>query len=128
LWNFRDKKAGQLETLFPMIRIAFIFILVIHGMIHLMRFAKAFHCAEIPALTKDISKPAGLFWMVTAIGFLRGNIIQLHLPDHIHSPSCIVLQAGIRFCYCNVQHDKLLFILLGQGKCGDVPFLALQPC
>ncbi len=47
----------------------FAFILLVHGLIHLMGFAKAFGYGNIPQLTKDISKTAGIFWLATAALF-----------------------------------------------------------
>ncbi|ULQ54714.1 DUF6544 family protein [Flavihumibacter fluvii] len=48
-----------------------------HGLIHLMGFAKAFRFGNMAQLTKDISKPAGSFWLLAcglfltcAVGFL----------------------------------------------------------
>lgn len=45
-------------------------VLVIHGLIHLMGFAKAFRFAELPQLTQAISKPMGLIWLVAAFVML----------------------------------------------------------
>ena len=52
----------------------FISILLLHGLIHLMGFAKAFDLAEIPQLTLPISKPAGLFWLGTVFLLLAAAI------------------------------------------------------
>lgn len=41
-------------------------VLVVHGLIHLMGFAKAFGFAELPQLTQPISKPMGLLWLLAA--------------------------------------------------------------
>lgn len=53
-----------------MLRFIFAFILVVHGLIHLMGFAKAFKLAEVPQLTGSFSKPAGMLWFVTALLFV----------------------------------------------------------
>lgn len=45
-------------------RIIFVIILLLHGLIHLMGFVKAFNLAEIEALTHPISQTAGLFWLL----------------------------------------------------------------
>jgi hypothetical protein len=52
-------------------------IILIHGLIHFMGFAKAFGYGDITQLTKDISKPAGSFWFVTAILFAVAVILFL---------------------------------------------------
>ncbi|GGM40614.1 hypothetical protein GCM10011351_28520 [Paraliobacillus quinghaiensis] len=48
----------------------FLFLIFIHGLIHLMGFLKAFRMAELNQLTIQISKPIGLLWLITAILFL----------------------------------------------------------
>jgi hypothetical protein len=51
-----------------MYKTIFVLITLIHGLIHLMGFAKAFHYANFSQLTKEISKPLGILW------FLAGSI------------------------------------------------------
>ncbi len=51
-------------------RYLFAFILLIHGLIHLMGFVKAFKLGEVSQLSGHFSKPAGLVWLATAILFL----------------------------------------------------------
>ena len=53
-----------------MLKYFFPFFILIHGLIHIMGFAKAFGYANITQLTKYISKPAGLLWLITAILFI----------------------------------------------------------
>lgn len=48
----------------------FTFILFIHGLIHLMGFAKAYSYANISQLTREISKPSGFFWLLATILFI----------------------------------------------------------
>jgi hypothetical protein len=51
------------------IKIIFAFIVVVHGLIHLMGFAKAFNYAEMSQLTQPISKSQGVIWLVTTLLF-----------------------------------------------------------
>jgi hypothetical protein len=53
-----------------MLKTIFIFVTLIHGLIHFMGFSKAFGYGNITQLTKEISKPTGLVWFVTAILFV----------------------------------------------------------
>ncbi|MFM9950530.1 MAG: DUF6544 family protein [Saprospiraceae bacterium] len=53
-----------------MLKFIFIAIALIHGLIHFMGFAKAFGYGNFTQLTKEISKPAGLFWMLAAWLFI----------------------------------------------------------
>ncbi len=48
----------------------FVFVLATHGLIHLMGFAKAFDLAQLNQLTKEISKPIGVAWLLTTLIFL----------------------------------------------------------
>ncbi len=50
-----------------MLKISISIIILIHGLIHLMGFVKAFNLATIEALTLPISKTAGLFWLLSCL-------------------------------------------------------------
>ena len=47
----------------------FSIIVIVHALIHLMGFAKAFELAELNQLTLDISKFSGVLWLLAAILF-----------------------------------------------------------
>ncbi len=53
------------------------FLILVHGGIHLMGFAKAFGYGNITQLTKEISKTAGIFWIAAAILFLLSAFMLL---------------------------------------------------
>lgn len=53
------------------------FIILIHGCIHCMGFAKAFGYGNITAITKTISKPAGAVWLFTFFLFTAAVILLL---------------------------------------------------
>ncbi len=52
-----------------MLKYVFSILSLVHGLIHFMGFSKAFGYGNITQLTKDISKPAGAFWFITALLF-----------------------------------------------------------
>lgn len=58
-------------------KLLFASILAIHGLIHLMGFAKAFGLAELPALTRAISRPVGALWLLAA-ALLMASAFTLH--------------------------------------------------
>ena len=60
-----------------MLRYLFAFLLLVHGLIHLMGFAKAFKLATINQLTAAIAKPAGLLWLLAALLFAGAVILFL---------------------------------------------------
>jgi hypothetical protein len=60
-----------------MLRYIFAFIILIHGLIHFMGFAKAFNYGDMKHLTIPISKSIGALWMVTAFLFIITVILFL---------------------------------------------------
>lgn len=63
-----------------MLKTIFTILIILHGLIHLLGFVKAFGYADITALTRDISKPMGIIWLIatvllviTAALFIRKN-------------------------------------------------------
>lgn len=48
----------------------FFALIAVHGLIHLMGFAKAIGLAELPELTQPISRGAGLLWLAAALALL----------------------------------------------------------
>ena len=52
-----------------MLRYVYVFVLIMHSLIHFVGFAKAFDYRNIPMLTA-ISKPMGLLWFIAAILFI----------------------------------------------------------
>lgn len=60
-----------------MVKILLTFIILIHGLIHFMGFAKAYGYGNITQLTKEVSKPAGAFWFLTAFLFIIATILFL---------------------------------------------------
>lgn len=65
-----------------MIKIIFAFIVVIHGLIHLMGFMKAFNFAKMSQLTQPISKVSGIFWLITSVLFLTTLVLFLFKNDY----------------------------------------------
>ncbi len=57
-----------------MIKEIIIGILIIHGMIHLLGFAKGFNIAELDQFSESISKPYGVVWFIASILFLSSGI------------------------------------------------------
>jgi len=55
-------------------KIVFIVIVVIHGLIHLLGFLKAFELATISELTQSITRPLGILWLIAALLFVTTAI------------------------------------------------------
>ena len=71
------KEACRFISKYTMARYFLLLILALHGFIHLMGFAKAFHYAALPQLTKEIAKPAGMLWLAAAVLFLVSAAMML---------------------------------------------------
>jgi len=61
-------------------RFLFVAFLVLHGLIHLMGFAKAYGFAELPQLRTPISPPAGVAWLVAAVLFVVAGVCVYAVP------------------------------------------------
>lgn len=51
-------------------KLAFALLLIVHGLIHLLGFAKAFNLAELPQLTRPVTAATGVVWLAAALLFL----------------------------------------------------------
>lgn len=60
-----------------LLRIAFVFLVFIHGLIHFMGFFKAFALADLKELTLPISKPFGILWLLAGILFVATGVCYL---------------------------------------------------
>ena len=63
-----------------MLKYIFSFIILIHGLIHFMGFAKAFGYGNITQLG-EVSKPMGSLWLITAFLFIAVTILFLLKKD-----------------------------------------------
>lgn len=83
---------------------------IIHGLIHLMGFVKAFKLAGMNQQTLDISKSVGLLWLVTAMLFLAGASLFLMKKDvwwMVCAPALILSQILILMSWRDAQFGTL---------------------
>lgn len=62
-------------------------VVAVHGLIHLMGFAKAFGLASFEQLRVPISQPLGLLWLAAALLFLLSAVLLLTAPDWWWAPA-----------------------------------------
>ena len=74
-----------------MMRFLFAFILLVHGLIHLLGYAKAFKLAEVSQLAQPISKPAGAFWLLSAVLFVAATALFLLKKDVWWMPAVLAV-------------------------------------
>lgn len=60
-----------------MLKYLLILVIAIHGLIHLMGYAKAYGYGNFPQLKKYISKPVGSLWLIAAIHFITTAIFYM---------------------------------------------------
>jgi len=73
-------------------------LLLLHGLIHFMGFAKAFDYGNMKQLTIPISKPVGILWMATAFLFIAAAILYLLKREYwwmVAVPAIIISQIVI---------------------------------
>lgn len=56
-------------------RALFLIVVVFHGLIHLLGFAKAFNLAPVNQLTQNISKNNGVLWFIAAVLFIASALL-----------------------------------------------------
>lgn len=61
-------------------RWVFLFVMVVHGLIHLLGFAKAFGLAQLPQLTQPISRPGGVAWLAAGLLVLAASVALVAWP------------------------------------------------
>jgi len=61
-------------------RWVFFLLVVVHGLIHLMGFAKAFGLAELPQLSGPITRAMGVAWLAAGLLLLTTAVLFIHLP------------------------------------------------
>jgi hypothetical protein len=98
-----------------MLKTIFTIIIILHGLIHLLGFVKAYGYADISALTKDISKPMGIIWLIatvllviTAVLFMRKNDTWVYFG----LVSVIVSQAMIFIYWQDAKFGTIVNILM----------------
>lgn len=58
-------------------KFVFVLILIIHALIHLLGFFKAYQIMPVSQLTKDISKINGIIWLVVAMLTITTAVLLL---------------------------------------------------
>ena len=58
-------------------------LLIVHGLVHLMGFAKSFGFADLPQLTQSISRGMGLLWLVAALLVMASAVAMVASPRSV---------------------------------------------
>lgn len=90
-------------------------LILIHGLIHFMGFAKAFNYGDMKHLSIPISKPAGMMWMVTAFLFTATVVLFLMKKEYwwmIAVPAVIISQIVIMMSWKDAKFGTMANILI----------------
>jgi hypothetical protein len=96
-------------------RTLFTIFLILHGLIHLMGFSKAFHFAEISQLTQPISKPSGLLWLLATMLLIMTAIAFALQKDwwwQVSFVAILVSQVAIFTSWQNARFGTIANIIL----------------
>lgn len=75
----------------------FVVVVVLHGLIHLLGFAKAFGLAEVAQLQQPISRPLGALWLLAAVLFVVTVILLFAAPSWwwVSAAAAVLLSQGL---------------------------------
>jgi hypothetical protein len=93
----------------------FFIIVIIHSLIHLLGFLKAFQLAEVNQLTQHISKPAGVFWLIALLLLLVSAFLFISNNNLWWIPALIGA----------ILSQVLIIIFWTDAKFGTIPNLII---
>jgi hypothetical protein len=91
-------------------KVALAAVLALHGLIHLMGFAKAFGYAELPQLTRGVSRPMGALWLLVALLFLAAAAALFAWPRGwwwLGAPALVASQLAIVSSWTDARYGTL---------------------
>jgi lysylphosphatidylglycerol synthetase-like protein (DUF2156 family) len=104
------------------LRLLFVAIIVIHGLIHLMGAAKGFGWADVAALKQPISRSMGALWLVAGLLVLTAGVVlalQAQWWWAVAAVAAVVSQAVILTSWNDAKAGTLaniiLFVVAGYG-------------
>jgi Family of unknown function (DUF6544) len=113
----------------------FIALIVLHGVIHVMGFAKAFGLADLPQLTTSVSAGMGIAWLVSACLFITSALLLAarHRAWWVSGLAAVVLsQAVIATAWSDAKAGSIAnaLVLVGvvYGFASQGPFSLRAGC
>jgi len=96
-------------------RFLLLVLILTHGAIHLMGFAKAFDFGDLRQLTQPISRPVGLLWLLCSLGLITSGIVLIIKPDiwlWVAAPAVLLSQALIFSSWRDAKFGTLANVIL----------------
>lgn len=98
-----------------MTKIAILIVLVLHGSIHILGFVKAFELTEVDELKGEISKTAGIFWLLAVFGFIVAAVL-LYLGDDtwrmVGGAAVIISQLLIMLSWSDAKYGTIANVVV----------------
>lgn len=93
----------------------FFVVMMVHGLIHVLGFVKAFGWLEVGQLTQSISRQAGVVWFAAAIMFLVAAILYLFDQEYwwmLGTPAVLVSQTMIFLSWNDAKYGTIATIIV----------------
>lgn len=105
-----------------------IVLIAVHGLLHMMGFAKAFGYADLPQLTQPISRPWGLVWLVAA-GLVTASAAMLAAGARTYwivgacalVVSQVVIFTAWRDAWAGTAANAILLLIVAHGWLTEGP-------
>ena len=109
-------------------KVLFAVFLVLHGLIHLMGTAKAFHIVAIPLLTQPIDRPLGVIWLLAAVLSIATAISLFAWPHWwwaVGAAALVVSQVVIVTSWSDARYGTIANVIVLVGVL--IGFLSYGP-
>lgn len=98
-----------------MLKTIFVVLIFIHSLIHFMGFLKAFDFANISAITKEISKPVGILWLIAGVLLLTFLLMYIFKKDiwvYVAIAAMVISQTLILFHWHDTKFGSIANIII----------------
>lgn len=98
-----------------MLRVLFAGVVLLHGIIHLMGFMKAFRLAELSQLRQDISRLSGVLWLLATILFILtagAFLLKREWWWMIAAPALVVSQILIILSWSDARFGTIANVII----------------
>lgn len=106
---------ARLRIVRTVMRFALAALLLVHGLIHLMGFAKAFGFAALGELKAPVSKPSGALWLFAAVSLVSAaGALALHAEAWfwIAAPALVISQVLVCRSWSDAKFGTIANILI----------------
>ena len=98
-----------------MLHYLLVFIIFVHGLLHLMGYSKAFQYSGIKHIQAHISRPIGILWIMGCLCFIATGILFLLNNDYWQIAGLVAIassQIVINISGKNIKYGTIVNILI----------------